>query len=331
MSEFHVAVTRLEKINKHPNADMLEITEVYGGYPCIIKAGTFNEGDLATYIPVDALVPANDKRFSFLGSSQSVKVIDSKEFFRIKAIKLRGVFSMGLLVAPERDWIDGQNVQAELGIEKYEPPIVFQGHNVNNQPTKEQHWMQCYTDIEGLRKHKNILEAGEEVVLNEKLHGSSSRFVYRDNELRVGSHYVFKHRHTENMWWRVAIEHKLEEKLGSQYQDIGLYGEVLGLVQDLRYGATQNNPLMLRIFDVIDTKTNRYWDYDDMKSLCELLALPTVPEIYRGPWLGYDEMICYADGQSLIHNANHMREGFVVRSVKERYEHKRSEERRVGK
>ena len=65
MSEFHVAVTRLEKINKHPNADMLEITEVYGGYPCIIKAGTFNEGDLATYIPVDALVPANDKRFSF--------------------------------------------------------------------------------------------------------------------------------------------------------------------------------------------------------------------------------------------------------------------------
>lgn len=114
MSEFHVTVVRIGPIEKHPNADTLGITHVHGGYPVIVKLGDFKEGDLAVYVPVDAIVDGNRPEFSFLGERRE---------HRIKAKKLRGVFSMGLLV--QASGIDlrvpGEDMQAYLGIEKYVP------------------------------------------------------------------------------------------------------------------------------------------------------------------------------------------------------------------
>ena len=319
MSEFNVVVTQLGKIGKHPNADNLEITQVHGGYPCIIKAGSFKQGDLAAYIPIDAMVSIEDERFSFLGNSQSPKSIDGKQYYRIKAIRLRGIFSMGLLIKPEDEWVENQNVQNELKIVKYEPPINIRNTLGCDSPASSQHWMPKYTDIEGLRKFKDLFQIGEQVVLTEKLHGANSRFTFCDDELRVGSHHMFKQYHKDNIWWRVAALYELEKKL-KDFQSFGIYGEVFGQVQDLRYGATQTNPLMLRIFDVIDTTTNRYFHYDEFKALCEQLELLPVPEIYAGPWLGYEEMAKFADGQSSL--ADHIREGFVVRPVIERWDNR---------
>ena len=97
MSEFFTNVVKIGPVLKHPNADQLEITNVYcdengfGGYPCIIKAGSFKQGDLAVYISVDALCPTANPVFSFLKRK-------NEEYARIKAVRLRGIFSMGILV-----------------------------------------------------------------------------------------------------------------------------------------------------------------------------------------------------------------------------------------
>lgn len=119
MSEFHVTVVKLGPIEKHPNADTLGITMVHGGYPCIVKLDDFKEGDLAVYIPIDALVDGDRAEFKWMGEGKK---------HRIKAKKLRGIFSMGLLIKarsstdPDRCFCVGEDVQEAFQVEKYLPP-----------------------------------------------------------------------------------------------------------------------------------------------------------------------------------------------------------------
>lgn len=126
MSEFYVEVVRIGKVEKHPNADSLSITQVHGGYPCIIKTGDFVEGDLAAYIPVDALVPTDRPMFAFLA-----KEAKADGTYRIRARKLRGVFSMGLLVKAPDGSKEGDNVRDVLGVGKYLPPAEREAGQAN--------------------------------------------------------------------------------------------------------------------------------------------------------------------------------------------------------
>jgi hypothetical protein len=113
-----VRVVRLGEIRKHQNADSLSITDVDGGYPCIIRTGDFKPGDLAVYVPVDSLVPVAAPEFNFLA-----KEAKADGLARIKARRLRGTFSMGLLVpCTDTSWKEGQDVGGHLGVTKYLPP-----------------------------------------------------------------------------------------------------------------------------------------------------------------------------------------------------------------
>lgn len=170
MTDFHVEIVRLGKIEKHPNADALDITFVHGetGYPCIIKKDSFNEGDLAVYIPVDTTLPDRPE-FAFL---------DPKDRRRLKAKKLRGFFSMGLVIPipPDlADVVEGEDVAERLGITKYEPKVSSGAHSKilggDCEPDPEHFTFHRYTDIEPLRRNARVLTEGEEVVLTEKTHG----------------------------------------------------------------------------------------------------------------------------------------------------------------
>ena len=55
MGAFECAVVRVS-VETHPNADAIEIAKV-GDYQSIVKKGQFNTGDLAVYIPEQAVVP----------------------------------------------------------------------------------------------------------------------------------------------------------------------------------------------------------------------------------------------------------------------------------
>lgn len=323
MSEFHVQVSIIKNIQKHPNADTLSVAEL-NGYPVIIKTGDFNEGDIAVHIPIDSIVP-DTPEWAFL-----------QGHLRIKAKRLRGIFSMGLAIKPQPDWKLGQNVQKELNILKYEPaPIFYKAPKPpkvwwrrwiwkikrflglipnEGQNEKDPGFIPVYTDIEGYRKYPNVLQEGEEVVLTEKCHGQNLRQIYSQNRLWVGSHHMIKKNSKNNRWWTVAKALNLEEKL-KNYPDIVLYGELYGDVQDLKYGKTGLN---LVLFDAFDIKQRRYLDYDDFKSLANKLELETVPELYRGPWK--KELLTLAEGKTTFKGADHVREGFVVKPVKERWD-----------
>lgn len=299
MSEFHVEVVRIGPITKHPNADTLSITNIHGGYPIILRTGEYVEGDLAVYVPVDSVVPEGDPRWSFLG-----------EHTRIRAKRLRGVFSMGLLTKADPSWVLGQDVHEELRIVKWEAPVIEEGSADEADPGT----LPVYTDIEGLRRYRDVLVEGEEVVLTEKIHGENFRAMHDGDRLWVGSRTRIKKPDPKGSnWWKAAHSADLENVLRA-FPGVVLYGEACGYTGGFPYGQAGRAP-GLRAFDAMDSRSRRYFDYDDFCALAAGLHLAVAPPLYRGPWSW--DLVKHADGKSTV-DPSHVREGFVVRPVKER-------------
>jgi len=303
MSTFKVEVVKLPAFIKHPNADSLNVVNIFS-YPVIfsMKEG-FQEGDLVAYVPVDAVAPMTPQ-WAFLG--------DSARSHRIKAKKLRGFFSMGLLTRPPEGAKIGDDVATQLGFIKYEEPesITMGGEN-----ERDPGFIPCYTDIEGYRRYSHLLTDGEPVVISEKLHGSNARYCFHSqtDRLWAGSRTCIKKFDTTNLWWKTAIIFDLDKKL-RQAPDKVFYGEVFGNVQDLKYDAKKDE-LLLRFFDVYDIGSGQYMNWRDAKKIIEDIGLLPAPMLYEGPWS--KDLLSLAEGKSTI--ANNVREGFVVRPQQERF------------
>jgi RNA ligase (TIGR02306 family) len=317
MSEWLPEVVRIGEVFPHPNrdhadpklkCDTLSLTMVHGGYPVLFRTGEFKEGDLAAYVPIDSVVPENHPLFSFLGDSR-----------RIKAKRMRGVFSMGMLVRAPDGLAEGSSVVEALNLTKYEPKEetlkMSRGVSIPGPSGWE---FPKYTDIEGIRRYKHVLLEGEEVVITEKIHGQNARFCWDpdDKKLWVGSRTTIKKRDATVNWWHIANKLDLEEKLAKFPLTI-FFGEVYGKsIQDLAYGLEHKD---LLIFDTFDVKTGTYNDWDATVALVKEAGLNLVPTLYRGPWLGFEAHKPLSEGKSTI--CDHIREGYVVKPVHERREH----------
>ncbi len=90
MATFECKVYKLT-IEEHPNADVIELARV-GDYYSVVRKGQFKTGDMGVYIPEGAIVP--DWLLLRLGLEGKLA---GKQRNRVKAIKLRGVLSQGLI------------------------------------------------------------------------------------------------------------------------------------------------------------------------------------------------------------------------------------------
>ena len=313
MTEGRVEIVKIEQVEKHPDADTLSICKVYGGYPCIFRTGDYEEGDTAIYVPVDSIVNLEEERFSFLKNA------------RIKAIRLRGVYSMGLLVPNTEGFELGEDVTEKLGITRWQPKMSVQRRG-NSQAEPDPGYMIHY-DLDGLLRYKDYFKDGEEVVMTEKLEGENARFLYHsgDERLYVASHGRYKKLDEDNpdQWWQTAIRYELDQKL-HLFPDIAVYGEIYGHNSKFPYGHNAKDDISLAVFDLLDVKTRQWYDYDDLVRVTKEIGLPLVNELYRGPWKSswtVDDLMEWADGPSTMPNTDHIREGMVVRPIVNRYEH----------
>jgi len=306
LSEFQVEVIRISEIIEHQNADALEVV-MNGLYPVCVRKGEFKIGDTAIYIPIDAEVPVDESEFSFLKKSIS------RTHERIKAKRLRGVFSMGLLVPNKRGFSVGQNVQEEMKVLKWEEPMkLTQQGNAG----KDVGYLPHY-DIESIRKWSKIINLGEDVIITEKLHGTNFGAVWssKDELFYVKSHKLYRERMDTDLWWRIAEQYNLEEKL-KRFPDIGIYGEIYGSVQSLKYGHKQGK-CSLRIFDAFNINTHTWFSEDEFSAFADALELDRTPILYKGIWQGYEWCKnTFACGNSTL--ADNMREGCVVHTRENR-------------
>lgn len=304
MSKFTVEVVPLD-LEPHPNATALSVLR-HKGYTLVCKTADFEGSALAAFVPVDAVVPDTEE-WRFVGSDR-----------RVKPAKLRGVVSMGVL-KPGKDfphWKAGDDVAAELGITKWEPPPMPEA---GGQDLPEPAAFHRYTDIERLQSHPYLLRPGEQVVVTEKLHGSNVRYGVVGGEFMVGSHAKRKAPNPDSIFWKPAIKHEVEAKLRAWQavhapgSDVLLHGEVVG-VQDTRYGATSGSP-GLRLFDL--SVNGQYLDHQAAVVAIDEMGLPRVPVVHIGEF-DYEFVVGQAEGQSTI--ADHVREGVVVKPLAERWD-----------
>ncbi|WP_374335352.1 RNA ligase (ATP) [Methyloversatilis sp.] len=193
MAEFKCEVVRV-KVVPHPNADRLDIAQV-GDYQSIIGKGYVKDGDLAVYIPEQAVVPEWLLRELKLWDETKGKGMCAGSLGnRVKAIKLRGVLSQGViyrancgddpnptvaLVSVLRGsepeiWEscpceESDDVSEFLGVVKYEPKLP--SHMMGKAIGVDLDITHNY-DFDNLKKHPRLFDDGEQVVITEKIHGT---------------------------------------------------------------------------------------------------------------------------------------------------------------
>lgn len=207
MAEFKVSVVRVDAVQKHPNADRLDVVSI-GGYRCIANrhesgASRYAAGDLVVYIPEGALVPVwMLEEMGFWDEAKGKGTLSGTHGNRVKAVKLRGVLSQGLLYPVisstaatwnedsgdfnigrrhamrvlfegSEDYIDvieGQDVAEVLGITKWEPPIPMgMGGQVTPYHGSS---LPLKFDVENIKRYPNVLRDDDMVTITEKLHGT---------------------------------------------------------------------------------------------------------------------------------------------------------------
>ena len=190
MSKFEVKIKRIKSVKHHENADRLDVVQI-DDYQCITSRDTFVENSLIVYIPEAAIVP--DWLISELGLEGKLA---GKDKNRVKAVKLRGILSQGLIYQVHstrlRDGYgysisrpltdhqlpmacrvhEGSDVTDFLGITKWEPPIPT---CMNGEVYNAFGYTLTY-DIENIKRHPDVFEDGEEVSITEKIHGTWSCF-----------------------------------------------------------------------------------------------------------------------------------------------------------
>jgi len=349
MSTFAVKVVRLT-IEEHPNADALELA-VVGGYRAVVKKGQFKTGDLAVYIPEQAVLPQwLVKELGLEGR------LAGKNSDRVKAVKLRGVLSQGLVYPVHSSYDpqkyifkfpphikvmaglvyvnEGDDVAEALGITKWEPPIpVHMAGQVWNAMGKTIKY-----DIENWKNHPDVIQEGEQVVFTEKAHGTfcamgiqnpeDPTYVVHSKGLGAkGLAFKLNPQNADNLYVRLFnnVGNEIVDQLTHIFDAkcLMVMGEIFGKgVQDLHYGSMQPT---FRIFDIyIGTQNDGYFlDSNRVRAAVEELnacgiECEYMPVLYEGPF-SEGVMREYTDGPETISgNSMHIREGIVMRLAEER-------------
>lgn len=305
MSTFKIEVVKVGPVEKHANADSLGITRV-GEYPVIVRLGETNEGDLRAYVPVDSVVPPTGPTSFLADPKRRDKPV------RIKAKRLRGVFSMGLLIPAPEGSVVGDDVASTLGIVKYEEPEPM---TTSGEDEKAPVDLPVF-DVEGWRGNPDAFREGEQVEITEKVHGCNARFLWKDGRIWAASRTRFKKESDKSVWWRAVVQCGLTRKLVDS-DGYCVYGEVYGQVQDLKYGLGTNQSLFVA-FDVLHIASRTWMDAADARLWCAARDIPFVPSLYVGPY-SREVVRAFTSGTTIVGNGAHFREGIVIRPTMERY------------
>ncbi len=334
-TEFTAEIVRITRILPHPNADKLELarfelkgTDMETAYEVVVGKGEFQPGSLAAYFSTDCILPTNHPAFSFLTSRSDCQ---GKTRYRLRAARLRGVFSQGLLVpAPNgSEW--GAPVAELYGVTYHRAPEPGSG------PSKDERYQQRKSarqpfpiyGVDSLKKLPRLFDESEFVHVTEKIHGTNFRFGWVRRKVLgipvgwkfvVGSHHVIKGDRSRGFYgedvWSDAGERMELAKKTWDYRGFTFYGELYGYtysgkkIQDLTYGRKPEDGPGLACFDV-RTPDGQWLAVFQRECVLADADLPGVPVI--GP-VKAPHAKTWAEGNSFL-DAKTIREGVVVESL----------------
>lgn len=341
------------ELRKHEGADTLSVARVHG-YDCVLKTDDWAGRPLAVFVPPDTLADVSRPEFAFLAKDARA---DGKA--RVRAKKIRGVLSFGLLVPAPEGAAVGDDCWERLGLEHYRPPAAGAGNSkggalyAGGEAAIPPAIHSVRYDVEAGRRYASeVFTPGEAVFVTEKIHGASARYVFFDGRMHCGSRETWKKECPEyghvtvealepkvgreraeevvarlhslpkkrNMWWQALDATPGLLSFCREHPGVTVYGEVYGAVQDLNYGCVRGEALFAA-FDLM--RDGNWMDSDLALSLAKDAGLPWVPLLAPDsiPY-DFDAVCAMAEGRTTVPGANHVREGCVVKPAKER-EHPR--------
>jgi len=318
-------------VYKHNNAHSLDLISPDGSNVnfAIASSGQFSTGDKALWLDSvnEPMVPVSNPLFAILAKNAK------NGYARIKAIRLRGEMSRGLLVSYDNAWdgLSNKEICDLLEIKKYVPTNNHisrsGGRFIPGDSCRGPHHLlgsQKY-DVESLLRNWKSIPNGTDVYITEKIHGANASYGWLEFEGKLDfwarSRTLFKKRpepgNYGGLWWDTAIRESLEEKL-KPYPGIVLLGEVFGQVQDLKYGISDSK---FAAFECWDSNEKRYYSWPELVAFCNKINVKTVPLIAQIKWNSDggvpSEIKDLAEGDSMWEGASNIREGFVLRATVE--------------
>lgn len=354
MAEFEVNVVKIDNVEKHPDADRLDIVTI-GGYLCITNkledgSSRYQTGDLVVYIPEGAVMPEwMLKQMDFWDVNR-----DRPAFRYVKAKKLRGIFSQGVLYGLEKGpydswalWVDGpkpyhrapdryvkegDDVAEFLGIVKYEPTVPASMSGIY---TGKYAKYTAKFDCESVQKHMHMFEEGEPVNVTEKLHGTqciigwipdhepNEHMFGKKNNIFVtskgigGKGFIYENvpQNADNIYIRI-LNQLLNDGLEDRLNEIPHDLELVHIFGEIYGPGVQDLSYgeVKPTFRLFDMAFNR-----------EYLSIENLPNyadfvgLQMVPELysgpyNFDKMVELRDGKDTIHGHN-LREGIVIKGL----------------
>lgn len=310
MARKMASIQRIWDVQKHPNADALDLVRVMG-WRCVAKLGEFKKYDLCVYIEIDAVCPKDDPRFAMLATSN----------WKVKTRKLRGEVSQGIaLPLSIFGWTDAdvtleEDVSEKLGVKLFENYETFNATEAKGGfPGFIRKTDQERIQNLSLKTFENYGELEWEKT--EKLEGSSGTFFVRDGEYFACSRNLVMRLIEGSRWLHFTEKYDLENKLKAYGKNIALQGECIG--PGIQGNIYKLKELEFRIFDVFDIDEQRYVNPPERWKILEDLGLmhihvPILDKAAKFNDKTKDDLLLEADGQSVLGNS--LREGIVWKCV----------------
>jgi RNA ligase (TIGR02306 family) len=316
MSKVYPSAEVIYKIEPHPNADRLEVAYIIGT-TAVVPKDTFKVYDMVDFFPPD--VTMSEETANKLGVLKYLKSDTVNNVKVVKAVKIRGVVSYGIVIKSPVERVRGQDLSSEYNTGKYEPQE--DKRLISGDGSPKPLWCHTYTDIQHYYRNANVIVEGEEVYVSEKIHGTNNILAMDiDGTMHCGSHHVMRKKIDVNN--RISVYWKAEDVVRPLLKElvVMVFGETYGPgVQFMHYG------LKYSAFAVFDINVGgKYLDYSEFVEITSKYKVPTVPIIYVGPFR--KELVGeWTDGHTLHAGTDNIkgfsgREGCVIKPVVERWD-----------
>lgn len=344
-STFKVPLTTIKSIAPHNNAERLEIATVYG-FQVVIPKNRFKVGDQVIYIPIDSILPHNVEALVF-GNDSKIRLHRG----RVRQIRLRGLASQGMIIHPDEvtSIINSTYLKLEqdlkdiLGITKYEPPERGPSQTMRKRKGRNKSTdnpaFHSYNGIDNIKWFPDLFQEGEEVVIQEKLHGTNARagilpFVastwlkklkvflklapklekcYGSNRVEISSQFGYKGYYGEDVYGSVFKKIDAFSKLK---ENETVFGEIIGpgIQKGYEYGLKEHIFVLfdVKVYEGPD-KVQKWLNPEEVANFAVERGFEFVPVLYTGPFnKAFTESL--VSGASVYSSSEKVREGIVIKA-----------------
>lgn len=313
-------IEKIIKLEPIPNADLLELATVLG-WEVVVKLGTFKPGDYCVYIPIDTLVNTSKPWFNFLRK-------DNNTEFRIKTLRIRGVWSQGLIIPLDiqiKELLTNNNIELYtnddigelIGVTKYQKDI--QQLITEKSPLLKSPGLNfpieiiSKTDEDNLKSIPKLINEliGKRIYITKKLDGSSMTIIRFNEKIIICSRNCIVY--SDSQMYKFAEQSGIINSVINFKNNIAIQGEFCG--PKINLNRLELDKPQFYVFNIKNLDTDEYYSLDKLKIITKELNLELVPILEEFEYDDSWNIKKFQDYANNIKYGKNVGEGIVIRPV----------------